>query len=93
VSVSPINIPTVLFGLVRWPHIGFLASLHNKAPVATALDYVHAYGAWTLLALIVLHVAAALRHQFLIRDDVLGRMLPGAGRIQMPAASSQQDRT
>jgi cytochrome b561 len=92
VSVSPINIPTILFGLMRWPHIGFLASLHNKAPVAAALDYVHAYCAWALLALIVLHVAAALRHHFSIGDDILGRMLPGAGRIQTPASSSQGDR-
>jgi cytochrome b561 len=78
VSVSPINIPTVLFGLARWPHIWFLASLHNKAPVAAALDYVHAYGAWALLALIFLHVGAALRHHFFVGDDILGRMLPGA---------------
>ena len=73
VSVSPINIPTFLFGLVRWPHIGFLASLHNKAAIAAVLDNVHAYGAWALLTLIVLHVAAALRHHFLIGDDEIGR--------------------
>jgi cytochrome b561 len=91
VSVAPINIPTILFGLVRWPHIGFLASLHDKAPVAATLDYVHAYGAWALLALIALHIAAALRHQFWIGDDILGRMLPGAARIQIPP-SSQGDR-
>jgi cytochrome b561 len=91
VSVAPINIPTILFGLVRWPHISVLASLHNKAPVATALDYVHAYGAWALLALIALHIAAALRHQFLIGDDILGRMLPGMARIQI-SPSTQSDR-
>jgi cytochrome b561 len=92
VSVSPINIPTILFGLIRWPHIGFLASLHNKAPVAAVLDNIHAYGAWALFALIVLHVAAALRHHFVIGDDVLGRMLPGAGRRQIAALPSQEDR-
>ena len=85
VSVSPINIPTILFGLVRWPHIGFLASLHNKAPIAAVLDVAHSYGAWSLLALIVLHAAAALRHHFLTKDDILRRMLPGAGRTQPPA--------
>jgi cytochrome b561 len=89
VSVSPINIPTILFGLVRWPHIGFLASLHNKAPVAAALDYVHAYCGWTLLGLIVLHVTAALRHHFVIGDDILGRMLPREDGTRTPASSSR----
>jgi cytochrome b561 len=94
VSVSPINIPTILFGLVRWPHIGFLASLHNKAAIAAVLDNVHAYGAWALLTLIVLHVAAALRHHFLIGDDVLGRMLPAVGPTRAHDAlhTSQEDR-
>lgn len=94
VSVSPINIPTFLFGLVRWPHIGFLASLHNKAAIAAVLDNVHAYGAWALLTLIVLHVAAALRHHFLIGDDVLGRMLPAVGPTPANDAfhTSQEDR-
>jgi cytochrome b561 len=92
VSASPINIPTILFGLVRWPHIGFLASLHNKAPVAAAFDYVHAYFAWALIALILLHVAAALRHHFFIGDDILGRMLPGAGRTHTPTSFPQGNR-
>jgi cytochrome b561 len=92
VSVSPINIPTILFGLVRWPHIGFLTSLHNKAPVAAALDHVHAYSAWALVALILLHVAAALRHHFFIGDDVLGRMLPGAGRTHAPTSFPEGNR-
>jgi cytochrome b561 len=60
VSVSPINIPTILFGLVRWSHIGLLAGLHNKPPVAAVLDYVHSYGAWALLALIVLHIGSRI---------------------------------
>ncbi|MGN6621372.1 MAG: hypothetical protein ACTHKR_09970 [Sphingomonas sp.] len=28
-------------------------------------------------ALAVLHIAAALRHQLVLRDSVLGRMIPG----------------
>ena len=31
------------------------------------------------VALILLHVAAALRHHFLLRDNVLARMTPGVG--------------
>lgn len=32
---------------------------------------------WGLIALVVVHVAAALRHHFLLRDNVLARMTPG----------------
>ncbi|MAW98293.1 MAG: cytochrome B [Sphingomonas sp.] len=30
-----------------------------------------------MAVLVVIHIAAALRHQFILRDGVLGRMLPG----------------
>jgi cytochrome b561 len=36
----------------------------------------HAAGAFLLIALVALHVAAALRHAWLLRDDVLRRMTP-----------------
>jgi len=32
---------------------------------------------WILLALIAMHVGAALYHRFVKRDSVLSRMLPG----------------
>ncbi len=35
---------------------------------------------WAMLALVVLHVAAALRHHLLLRDSVLLRMAPAFGR-------------
>lgn len=38
----------------------------------------HGLFAWTLMALIALHVAAALYHQFVLRDRLLARM--GLGR-------------
>lgn len=43
---------------------------HILSNAHTALNY-------TLLALVLLHVAAALKHHFIDRDDVLYRMLPG----------------
>jgi cytochrome b561 len=36
----------------------------------------HELGAWVLLALIVIHAAAALFHGLILRDGVLQRMLP-----------------
>ncbi|VVC75638.1 hypothetical protein AQUSIP_09280 [Aquicella siphonis] len=37
---------------------------------------IHEYLAYTLIALICLHVAAALKHHFINKDDILRRMLP-----------------
>ena len=39
---------------------------------------VHGALGWTLLLLVLIHVGAALRHHFLLKDEVLRRMLPGA---------------
>jgi cytochrome b561 len=38
----------------------------------------HYWLSWAILALVAVHVAAALRHHFIQKDDVLRRMLPGA---------------
>ncbi len=84
VSASPFNIPTVLYGIVPWPHLPVLPSLHDKAPVEAVLKAVHAYGAWVLIALLVLHVVAVLRHVLVLDDDVLWRMLPLFPRPNAP---------
>ncbi|TPG15293.1 cytochrome b [Sphingomonas oligophenolica] len=51
-----------------------------KLPVSKALGDVahqgHGVLGWLMLALVALHVGAALRHHFLLRDGVLGRMIP-----------------
>lgn len=80
VSTSPLGLPTVLFGMVTWPHLPVLSTLGDKAPVEAALKWTHAWGAWLLLALLAAHIGAALRHGLMLRDAVLGRMLPGLGR-------------
>ena len=76
VSVSVFAIPTVLFSVVPWPDLPVLPTLENKAPVEDALKTVHHWLAWGLLALITAHVAAALRHRFILHDSVLAQMLP-----------------
>jgi cytochrome b561 len=78
VSASPLNIPTVLFGLVSWPHIPFLADLPDKAPVAAALKLAHDYGAFALIAVLAIHIGAALRHA-LKGDAPLSRMSLSGG--------------
>lgn len=78
-SSSPLNIPTVLFGLVSWPHIPFLADLPDKASIAAAFKLVHDYGAYAFIAVLAIHIGAALRHAF--KGDVpLSRMSLSGGR-------------
>ena len=78
VSLSPFNIPTVLYNLVPWPHLPLAALVSNQIAAEEVLKFAHAYAAWLLTALLALHVAAALRHHLVLRDDVLRRMLPAA---------------
>lgn len=39
----------------------------------------HGFFAWAMIGLVALHIAAALYHQFVIKDRLLGRM--GLGRV------------
>jgi cytochrome b561 len=50
-------------------------------PIGAVTAYqIHIFFVWTLLALISLHVMAALIHHFVFRDTVLVRMIPVLGR-------------
>lgn len=77
VSASVWNIPTVVFGAFTLPHLPVLASLQDKKPVEDALKEVHEALAIGMFGLLLLHVAGALKHHFVLRDDTLARMLPG----------------
>lgn len=61
-----------------WRITVFGVELPSIAPTGStighALGDVHGVLAWVMLGLIGLHVAAALYHQFLLRDGVLRRM-------------------
>jgi cytochrome b561 len=78
VSASPINLPTMLYGVIPWPHLPVLPDLplEDKKQVGYVLDAMHDYGAYILAALLVLHVAAAHKHHWFDGDDVLTRMAP-----------------
>jgi cytochrome b561 len=81
VSVSPLNIPTLLWRAIPWPHLPWLHQLpmDSRKAVETATAPVHLSLAIGSAALIVLHVAAAAKHQWVDRDGLLGRMVPGLG--------------
>lgn len=86
VSASPLNIPTVLYGVIPWPHLPVLSTLADKKPVAEALGDIHSTGAWIMMGLLVVHAGAALRHHLILRDDVLRRMVPRFA-VQSPRVS------
>ncbi len=88
VSASPTGIPTLFFGLFQWPHIAPLAdaSLSAKKAMQESLGQAHGAAAWVILALLALHVAGALKHQFIDKEHYLVRMLPGLfGKSAGPA--------
>lgn len=63
--------PLTWFGLFDWPKL----PVAKGSALAGAGHEFHEIGGWVLLALVAGHVAAALRHQFLLKDGVLRRML------------------
>ena len=79
VSASPlIKVhPTVLYGVVPWPAVpyGHMDSdtLHGLRKL---FANTHGLLAWVAYVTIAIHVAAALKHMIIGRDDVMGRMIP-----------------
>ncbi len=80
VSASRLGLPTKYFGLFEWPNLSFIADAdpETKRGYSGFFHESHETLAWIAIALIVIHVSAALYHHFLRRDGVLRRMLPGA---------------
>jgi cytochrome b561 len=48
--------------------------------VSETFGAAHFYLQWVVIGLVAVHVAAALRHHIVLKDDVLVRMLPGRDR-------------
>jgi cytochrome b561 len=65
------GVPVVYLGILPLP-VFIEADLELKE----TLQQVHYVLNMTLLGAVILHVAAALKHHFIDRDDVLKRMLP-----------------
>jgi cytochrome b561 len=78
VSASPFKVPTVLFGLFELPHLPFFVDAGER--ISGLLEESHELAAKSILVLLGLHVAAALKHHFVNRDQVLAHMAPIFGR-------------
>ena len=68
---SALGFPVVWFGVLPLPDL-----IAKNKELGEALKEVHEALNFTLLALVVVHVAAALKHHFFDRDATLVRMLP-----------------
>ena len=69
---SAAGFPIVWFGALPLPDL-----LPKDKALADAIKPWHAWAAFTLAALVVLHVAAVVKHELIDRDGLLSRMLPG----------------
>lgn len=76
VSASPLGLPTLIFGLFEWPHLPYLPHLADRATVEGVLKVMHRSLGYAFAGLLLLHVAAALKHQLIDRDGLLLRMRP-----------------
>lgn len=61
--------PVSFFGLIQIP------SLINKKGIEITAGNIHFYAAWALAILVFLHAAAAIKHHYINKDQVLRRML------------------
>ncbi len=76
VSASPMNLPTVLYGYIPWPHLPVLREMANKKDISHWAAAAHSYLAWVIAVIVAGHIGAALKHHFIDRDNVLTHMTP-----------------
>lgn len=70
--------PMRLFGLFPWPRIGIVMRLDpaTRDRVHDLFDAGHVWASYLLYALVALHVAGALKHEWIDREHELRRMTP-----------------
>jgi cytochrome b561 len=78
VSTTVLPIPTLIFGLFVLPHLPLGVSEAAEEFWAA----VHSLLAYAAIMLVGVHVLAALRHHFILRDGVLKRMIYPARRTK-----------
>lgn len=71
IASSARNFSVSWFGIFTWPNL-----VEPNEAMFKLFQTAHAILAWTLFAVALLHIAAALKHHFIDRDNVLRRMLP-----------------
>ncbi len=74
-SASPKRYPLTFFGLFPLP----MFPVAQDKQVSHMVAERHEQLAWLMIALLVLHLGAALKHRFVDRDRTLNRIAPGIG--------------
>lgn len=80
VSTAKVQVPTLIFGVIPWPHLPVGHGWHDPA------ESIHGAMAWLAIGLFLLHIAGALRHQWLLGKPELQRMIPFAKGKAVSAA-------
>lgn len=75
VSASPLNLETLLFGVIPWPHISYFTSLPEREQIAEQSALLHLWLGNITLLLVMLHTVAALFHQWVHKDNLISRMV------------------
>jgi cytochrome b561 len=78
VSTSLLPIPISMFD---WFNVPFLTT--PNAELEAKYKALHNILGWLLLCAILIHSAAALKHHFIDKDNVLKRMLPFTSKKEM----------
>ena len=73
VSVSPLQIPTIIYHVIPLPAFPFLEAWRSEAMV-TLMQDVHETLNFLMVFLLVLHVCGAFKHHFIDKNNVLLRM-------------------
>lgn len=68
----PTQVKNMVFGIFELPDPVHPAN----ETLEKAFHMIHAYSSYLLAALLILHIAGAMKHHFILRDTTLRRMLP-----------------
>lgn len=81
VSAAKIDIPTLLYSTIPWPHIGFIADMQPEMKSAWEVWAANAHSAlaWLTYILLAVHIGAVIKHQWLDKQALLARMT-GSGQ-------------
>ena len=75
------EIPMFWYGMFEWPRIGWIMQIEPgfKERLHDIFGGLHAWLSYLLYALLILHIGAALKHQWWDKHPELERMLPDRG--------------
>lgn len=71
------GVPTVYFGVLPIPDL-----IAKDKQLGENLEEVHEWLAYALAIFVLIHIGAALKHQFIDRDGLISRMLPRRGAVK-----------